>query len=47
MLANAGINLALTKALIAANGATFAIRSAAASGTLIEAAFTRTDGGAA
>lgn len=42
-LDNAGINIALTRALIEASGATFAIRSAAASGTLIEVAFKRAD----
>lgn len=42
-LDNAGVNLALTKALIEASGATFAIRSAAYSGTLIEVAFKRAD----
>jgi PAS domain S-box-containing protein len=40
-LDNAGVNLALIKALIEASGATLAIRSAAASGTLIEVAFKR------
>lgn len=42
-LDNAGVNLALTRALIEASGATFAIRSAAYSGTLIEVAFKRSD----
>lgn len=42
-LDNAGINLALTRALIEASGAALAIRSAAASGTLIEVVFARAD----
>jgi signal transduction histidine kinase len=46
-LDNAGINIALTRALIEASGATFAIRSAAASGTLIELAFKPADSAAA
>jgi len=45
-LDNAGVNLALTRALIEASGAAFAIRSAAYSGTLIEVAFKRADAAA-